>query len=109
LRGRREPAAGLARGHAADEHAAVAGVTLHAHAIAQHRAAGKRRRRIDGDDRDRFAGAAKVLDQAIDDRRLAGARAVPVMPTTYAGAVRAVSGSVAAGLRETSRGRSRPR
>ena len=41
-----------ARRHAADEHAAVAGVRLHAHAIAEDGAAAERAGRIDRDDAD---------------------------------------------------------
>ena len=46
----REAAEMPARRHAADEHAFVAGVGLHAKAISQHGAAGERTRRIDGND-----------------------------------------------------------
>ena len=52
---RREPAGVPARRHRADEHARVAGVGLHPHAVAEERAAGDRRRGIDGNDRDRAA------------------------------------------------------
>ena len=44
-----------ARRHAADEHAGVARVRLHADAVAEHRAAGERAGGIDGDDADRRA------------------------------------------------------
>ena len=48
----REPAQMAARRHAADEHAGIARVRLHPHAIAEDRAAGERARRIDRDDAD---------------------------------------------------------
>ena len=49
-RGAGQAAQVAARRHAADEHALVAGVRLHAHAVAENRAAGERAGRIDGDD-----------------------------------------------------------
>ena len=70
----REPAEMPARGHAADEDAVVADVRLHAHAIAEDRAAGERAGRIDGEDADRLAAGANSVDQPIDERALAGAR-----------------------------------
>ena len=50
----RQAAEMAARGHAADEHAGVAGVRLHADAIAEDRAAGIRAGRIDRDHGDRL-------------------------------------------------------
>jgi hypothetical protein len=49
-------------------------VALHANAIAEDRAAGERRRRIDADDADLLSLRAVVRDHRIDDRRLPGAR-----------------------------------
>src|SRR5690242_11173090 len=48
----RQPARAASRRHAPDEDARVAGVPLHADAIAEDRPAGERTRRIDGDDAD---------------------------------------------------------
>ena len=62
-----------ARRHAADEHACVAGMRAHAHAIAEHRAAGERAGRVDGDHADRQSRRADLRDQPIDQRALAGA------------------------------------
>ena len=56
-----------ARGHAADEDALVAGVLLHAHAIAEQRAAGEGTGRIDGDDADAAATRRAIPRQG--DRR----------------------------------------
>ena len=50
---RRQPAGVAPRGHRADEDVGVLGVGLHPDAVAEQRAAGDRRRRVDGDDRDR--------------------------------------------------------
>ena len=70
----REAAQMSARRHAADEHALVGRVRLHAQAIAEHRAAGERARRIDGDHADARAGCARnSVDQPIDERALARA------------------------------------
>ena len=59
----REAAEMAARRHAADEDAGVGGVRLHAHAVAEDRAAGERTGRIDGDDADRLAarGGARAI------------------------------------------------
>ncbi len=62
-----------ARRHAADEHAGVLRVRLHAHAIAKHRAAAERAGGIDGEHADCAAGLAPPRDEAIDQRALAGA------------------------------------
>ncbi len=69
----REAAQVAARRHAADEHAGVGGVRLHADAIAQDCAAGKRARRIDRDDANGWSSPADLDDQPIDQRALAGA------------------------------------
>ena len=71
--GARQAAEMTARGHAADEHAGVLGVRLHADAIAENRAAAVRTRRIDRDDADRAVGLSKLGDQPIDERALARA------------------------------------
>ena len=63
-----------ARRHAADEHAGVLRVRLHAHAIAKHGAAGERAGGIDGEDTDGVAGLAPARDETIDQRALARAR-----------------------------------
>ena len=49
----REAAQMAARRHAADEHAVVRRMCLHPQPIAEHRAAGERAGRIDGDHADR--------------------------------------------------------
>ena len=75
-RGRRrgEPAGVPARGHRADEHVAVGRVGLHPDPVAEQRAAGDRRRRIDGHDRHGPTGGADLRDERRDERGLAGAR-----------------------------------
>ena len=62
-----------ARGHRADEDAAVGVEIDHADAIAEDGAAGERRGRIDGDDSDALLLRAVVLRQRRHERRLAGA------------------------------------
>ena len=52
----------------------VAGVALHANAIAKNRSAGERARGIDGDDADRLVLAAIVSREAVDQRALARSR-----------------------------------
>ena len=69
----RQAAEVAARGERADEDAVVGGVALHADAIAEDGAAGERRRRIDGDDADALASFAVVVDERVDDGRLARA------------------------------------
>ena len=64
-----------ARGHAANEHAGVFRVALHAHAIAEDGAAGVRTGGIDGEDADGSSGPTQLRRQPIDQRALAGARA----------------------------------
>jgi hypothetical protein len=59
-----------ARRHAADEHAGVLGVCLHAHAIAEHGAAAERAGGIDGKHADRASGVTPARDDAIDQRAL---------------------------------------
>jgi hypothetical protein len=65
-----EPVAGGAR---ADEHGFVARIRLDADAIAQQRASGPPRTRIDGEHGDRPASAAPFGDQAAQQRGLADA------------------------------------
>ncbi len=62
-----------ARRHAADVHAVVTGVALHAHAVAEDGAAAERARRVDGDDPDAVPGAAPALDELVADGALAAA------------------------------------
>ena len=73
----REAAQMPARRHAADEHAFVGRVRLHAQPIAEHGAAAERARGIDGDDADRQRDGARPVsdfgDQPIDERALARA------------------------------------
>ena len=69
-----EPAEVTTRGHAADEHALVAEVRAHPHAIAEDGAAGEGTRRIDGDDADRLSPLAELGRHPIDERALARAR-----------------------------------
>ena len=61
------------RRHAADEDLIVLRVRLHAHAVAENRAAGERARRIDRNHPDGLAGVAGFGRQPIDERALAGA------------------------------------
>src|SRR5208282_2949110 len=63
-----------ARCEAADVHAGVLVMVGHADAIAKYGAAGKRARRIDGEDGDFFAERAILRDQMVDERRFSGAR-----------------------------------
>ncbi len=53
--------------HTADEHAGVAGVRLHAHAIPEDRSAGERARRIDGNDADGAATRSNGSGQFVDE------------------------------------------
>src|SRR5439155_10613642 len=62
-----------AGGHAANEHARVVRVLLHAQPITEHRPAGKWARRIDRNDADGFPVTPELGQQAIDKRALAGA------------------------------------
>ena len=74
-RGRRQPAEMAAGGHRADEDALVGGVLLHADAVAEQRAAGERRRRVDGEHARPAAPApAWRDDERGGRRRLADAR-----------------------------------
>ena len=68
----RQAAEMAARRHAADEHAGVFGVRLHAHAIAEDGAAAVRARRIDGEHADRPPGLARTRRSA--DRRACSCR-----------------------------------
>ena len=72
--GSRKAAEKTACGHGADEDAGVAGMALHADAIAENGAAGVRAGGIDGDDSDFLAGFAIVSGEAVDERAFAGAR-----------------------------------
>ena len=69
----RQAAEVSARRHAADEHAAVAGMRLHSHPIAKNGAATVGAGGVDRDDADGLAGAAERRGHAIDERALAGA------------------------------------
>ncbi len=62
-----------ARGHAADEHAGVAGVRLHPYSIAEDRSAREWAGRIDGNDADGPSRRAERRGQLVDERALAGA------------------------------------
>jgi hypothetical protein len=62
-----------ARRHAANEHAGIAGVRLHAHAVAKDCAAAERAGGIDGDDADRLPGLPNRGRQFVDEGALAGA------------------------------------
>ena len=73
-RRRGEPAERAARRHRADEHARIERDALHADAVAEQRAAGERRRRIDRDDADRQALRAILASDQRGDRALARAR-----------------------------------
>src|SRR5262249_10559470 len=63
-----------ARREAADEDAVVEKMRLHADAVAEHGAAAERTRGIDRNDADRGTALPQMLDQPIDERRLAGTR-----------------------------------
>ncbi len=69
-RRRREATGMAARRHRSDEDVAVAGVRLHAHAIAQQGATGDRRRRVHGHDGHRSASGADLGQERGDERRL---------------------------------------
>ena len=73
-RRRGESAERAARRHRADEDAGVERHALHADAIAEQRAAGERRRRIDGDDADRQPRVAEFAREHRGERALARAR-----------------------------------
>ena len=70
----RQPAEVAAGGHRADEHAAVGGVVLHAHPVAEDRPARERRRRVDREHGDLVARRAHVADDRAGERALARAR-----------------------------------
>src|SRR5436853_736200 len=69
-----EPAASSAGAETANENRRVEGVVLHPDAVAEHGPAAERARRIDRDDPDRLICGAQLADEAVDQRRLAGAR-----------------------------------
>jgi hypothetical protein len=73
-RGPGQAAKALAGGGRADEHPAVGRVELDPRAIAQERAAGAARARIDSQHRDRQALAPPGVQQSREQRRLARAR-----------------------------------
>ena len=60
--------------HAADEHASVQGMALHADPVAQKRTARVGRVRVHGNHRNRLAMLAEERHQRVDESRLAGAR-----------------------------------
>src|SRR2546428_7357732 len=63
--------AGVAsRGHRSDEHARIDTRIGHPDSISQDRAAGVRRRRVDGDDADRLAPRSEGPDQPVNQRAL---------------------------------------
>ena len=68
-----QPAEVTARGHRADVDAGVGRVVLHPHPVAEQRAAGERRRRVDREHADPLAGLAQRGDQRGGRRRLADA------------------------------------
>ncbi len=72
--GARQAAGMAARRERADEHRSAAPLLAHPDAIAEHRAAGDRARRIDRDHRDAPAARRVLAQQRVDQRRLAGAR-----------------------------------
>ena len=72
IRGRaRQPAEMTPRRHAANEHAGILRMCLHAHAVAEHGAAAERACGIDGKNANRVSGFAPAHDDAIDQRALA--------------------------------------
>src|SRR5262245_13749832 len=58
--------------HAPDKNVAVAGMLLHPETVAQHGAASKRTRWIDGDDADGAVRRAKFAEEAINQRAFPG-------------------------------------
>ena len=75
--GARQAADGAAGGHGADEDAGVGVMLLHADAVAEDRAAGDAAAGIDREDRRRvFPCSRSARGQRVDQRALAGARAV---------------------------------
>ena len=76
----REAAEVAARRHAADEHAGVARVRLHADAIAEDRAAAERARRIDRDDADGPAVRSRISAMSRSTSVLLPAPGGPVTP-----------------------------
>src|SRR4051794_26327319 len=70
----RQPAEVPPRGHRADVDAAVAGVVLHAHAVAEQRPAGERGRRVDREHADPLAGLTERAHERRRRRRLADTR-----------------------------------
>ena len=71
---RARPPSVTARGHAADEHAGILGVRLHANAVAKNRAAGVRAGGIDRDHTDGAIGLSQLGGQPIDEGALARPR-----------------------------------
>ena len=69
-----EPAELSARGHRAHEDVGVRGVVHHPDPVTEDRAAGVRRRRVDGQDADPASALPPLPDQRADERRLAAAR-----------------------------------
>ena len=70
----REASQMASRRHAADKHALVFGVRLHAHAVAQNRSAAVRARRIDAQHADGTPALANLCREPVHERALAGAR-----------------------------------
>ncbi len=68
-----EAAERTAGGHAAHEHAGIAGKLAHADPVAEDGASRERTRRVDRDDRDLAAGAANLRGELGDQRRLPAA------------------------------------
>ena len=71
---RRESAQGTTRRHRADEDTAVERDRFHPDPVAEQRAARKRARRVDGDDRHAEPLRAPRADKTLGERRLPGAR-----------------------------------
>ena len=69
-----EPAEVAAAGHRADVDVGVERVVLHPHPVTEQRAAGERRRRVDGEDADPLALLAKRADEGVGGGGLADAR-----------------------------------
>ena len=82
-----EAAEPVARGHGADENALIFRVRRHARAVAEKRAAGAPRRRIDRDHADRLPARPPVAQQRIGQRRFADARR-PGQPRRMGAALR---------------------
>ena len=95
LRGRPgQPAEVAARGHRPDVDVAVERVVLHPHPVAEQRAAGERRRRVDREHADPLARACAARRPARWSRSTCRRPGEPVSPTTWAWPVCGASAAI---------------